>query len=135
LSIFTQQESLVIKFLLGVIVLGIVVTSYRHWIGDEVPSAESEILAFKVAAERIAEEKVRNPHEKKQIRTVKSVNINTSNKVKLMTIPGIGPVTAERIMRHREDYGLFESVEGLLKVKGIGPKTFEKIKNYIKTKD
>jgi len=53
-----------------------------------------------------------------------------------MTIPGIGPVTAERIMIHRQDFGLFQSVEALLEVvRGIGPKTFEKIKPFIKTED
>ena len=53
-----------------------------------------------------------------------------------MTIPGIGPVTAERIMIHRQDFGLFQSVEALLEVvRGIGPKTFEKIKPFINTED
>ena len=52
-----------------------------------------------------------------------------------MTIPGIGPVTAEHIMIHRQDFGLFQSVEALLEVRGIGPKTFEKIKPFIKTED
>ncbi len=135
MSVFTQQEKLIIKFLLGVISLGMIVTAYRHWFGNEVPSAEAEILAFKAAANRVAEEKAKNLVEKKQNQFQKSVNINTSNKADLMSIPGVGPVTAERIIIHREDYGLFNSVEGLLEVKGIGPKTFEKIKAYIKIED
>ena len=49
-----------------------------------------------------------------------------------MTIPGIGPVTAERFILRTEDHGLFNSVEELLNVKGIGPKTLEKIRTYIK---
>ena len=53
----------------------------------------------------------------------------------MMKIPGIGPVTAERIILHREDHGLFNSVEELLNVKGIGPKTLEKIRTYIKYED
>ncbi|MEA1881273.1 MAG: ComEA family DNA-binding protein [Candidatus Marinimicrobia bacterium] len=135
MSVFTQQEKLIIKFLLGVISLGIVVSAYRHWLGSEIPSTEAEILAFKAAAKWVAEEKDKNPAEKRGNQFQKSVNINTSNKADLMSIPGIGPVTAERIILHREDYGLYQSVEGILEVRGIGPKTFEKIKAYIKIED
>ena len=53
----------------------------------------------------------------------------------MMTITGIGPVTAERIILHREDHGLFNSVEELLNLNGIGPKTLEKIKTYRKIED
>jgi comEA protein len=135
LSIFTQQEKLIIKFLLGVIMLGIVVTGYRHWFGESVPSAEKEILAFQAAAVRVAEEKEKNPNENRKNQLLKSVNINTSDKADIMTIPRIGPVTAERIILHREDHGLYNSVEELLNVKGIGPKTLEKIRTYIKIED
>ena len=135
MSIFTQQEKLIIKFLLGVIMLGIVVTGYRHWFGESVPSAEKEILAFQAAAVRVAEEKEKNPNENRKNHLLKSVNINTSDKADIMTIPRIGPVTAERIILHREDHGLYNSVEELLNVKGIGPKTLEKIRTYIKIED
>jgi comEA protein len=135
LSIFTQQEKLIIKFLLGVIMLGIVVTGYRYWFGESVPSAEKEILAFQAAAVRVAEEKEKNPNENRKNQLLKSVNINTSDKADIMTIPRIGPVTAERIILHREDHGLYNSVEELLNVKGIGPKTLEKIRTYIKIED
>lgn len=39
----------------------------------------------------------------------------------MITIPGIGPVTAERFILRTEDHGLFNSVEGLLNVKGYWP--------------
>jgi len=135
LRIFTQQEKLIIKFLLGVIMLCIIVTGYRHWFGESGPSAEKEILAFQAAAVRMAEEKEKIPNENRQNQLLKSVNINTSNKADMMKIPGIGPVTAERIILHREDHRLFNSVEELFNVKGIGPKTLEKIRTYIKIED
>lgn len=96
-------------------------TGYRHWFGESVLSAEKEITAFKSAAMRVAEEKEKNPDENRQTQLLKSVNINTSNKADMMTIPGIGPVTAERIILRTEDHGLFNSVEGLLNVKGYWP--------------
>jgi competence protein ComEA len=49
----------------------------------------------------------------------------------LVKLPKIGPVTAERIIRFRDDYGPFKSIDDLLKVKGIGPKTLEKLKPQI----
>ncbi len=49
-----------------------------------------------------------------------------------MTIPGIVNVTAERIMVHREDFGLYQSVEEMLRVRGIGPKTFEKLNRLLR---
>ncbi len=135
MNLFTQQEKFIIKFLLGVILLGIFVTGYRHWFGDPIPSAEAEINAFKEAVNRVAVEKEKNLAENRQNQLVKSVNINTSNKADLMTISGVGPVTAERIILHREDYGRYNSVEDLLNVKGIGPKTLKKIRTYIKIED
>jgi competence protein ComEA len=49
----------------------------------------------------------------------------------LVILPKIGTVTIERIIRFREDYGSFKSIDDLLKFKGIGPKTLEKLKPQI----
>lgn len=59
------------------------------------------------------------------------ININTAGNQELMKLPKIGPVTAERIMRYREDYGSFVELDDLMKVKGIGPKLLERLKNRI----
>lgn len=61
------------------------------------------------------------------------VDINTARAEDLTIIPGIGPVTAERIVEFRESKGRFTSPESLLGVKGIGPATLEKMRGYIKT--
>ena len=53
------------------------------------------------------------------------VNINTAVKQELMALPKIGPVTAERIIRFRDDFGPFQSIDDLAKIKGIGPKTLD----------
>ena len=59
------------------------------------------------------------------------VNINTAVKQELMALPKIGPVTAERIIRFRDDFGPFQSIDDLVKIKGIGPKTLERLKTRI----
>ncbi len=61
------------------------------------------------------------------------VNINTADSEALQKIPGIGPVTAGKIIMYREQNGRFGSVEDIMNVSGIGEKTFEKIKSEITT--
>lgn len=58
------------------------------------------------------------------------IDLNTADSTMLQTLPGIGPVTAEAIITHRETQA-FASVDDLLLVDGIGPKTFEKLKDHV----
>ncbi len=60
-----------------------------------------------------------------------AVNINTANTKELETLPSIGPVKAKAIDEYRRENGLFKSKEDIIKVKGIGPATYEKLKNHI----
>ena len=59
------------------------------------------------------------------------VNVNTATKEELCTLDGIGEVLAQRILEDREANGPYRSVEDLLRVKGIGEKTLEKIRDDI----
>ncbi len=61
----------------------------------------------------------------------KVISINNGSMEDLQSIPGIGPVTAERIIKYREIKGNFNSIEEIKNVSGIGDKTFEQIKDYI----
>ncbi len=60
------------------------------------------------------------------------VDINKATVESLMSVPGIGKVTAERIVKWRETNGPFRRIEDLIKVKGIGDKAFDKLRPYIK---
>ena len=60
-----------------------------------------------------------------------TVSINYGTLEELCTVPHIGPVTAANIISYRESFGLFQSVDDLVKVKGIGPKTLEKIREHV----
>jgi len=59
------------------------------------------------------------------------VNINTATSEQLDTLPGIGPSTAQKIIDYRATNGPFATIEDILKVSGIGPATFDNIKNLI----
>ena len=59
------------------------------------------------------------------------VNINTADKELLTQLPGIGPVTADSILKYRKTNGQFKSMEELTQIKGIGDKTLIKLKPYL----
>ena len=58
-----------------------------------------------------------------------SVNINKANSAQLQSLNGIGPTKAHEILKYRKAHGGFKSVNELVNVKGIGPKTLLKLKS------
>jgi competence protein ComEA len=59
------------------------------------------------------------------------ININTAESWLLDALPGIGPTTANAIVAYRETSGPYRTLDDLLKVKGIGPSTLDKIRDFI----
>ncbi len=107
----------------------------------------SVLLARYDPANSSVESKIHNDHQKKkqkrpenkqstspadkQDEKTERINLRYAGKEELMTLPGIGPVTANRILAYREENGPFEKPEDLLNVSGIGPVTLENIREYI----
>jgi len=60
------------------------------------------------------------------------LDLNRANVEELMTLPGIGPVLAERIVAHREEHGPFDAPECLLDVEGVGPATLERLEGLVR---
>ena len=60
-----------------------------------------------------------------------TVNINTASAAELVTLPGIGAKTAGRILEYRQKNGPFKKVEELMNVRGVGEKSFLKLRNQI----
>jgi competence protein ComEA len=59
------------------------------------------------------------------------IDINAASAAELTRLPGIGETTAQRIVEFREQNGPFGRIEDLMKVKGIGEKSFEKLRPSI----
>jgi len=59
------------------------------------------------------------------------VNLNTATAAQLETLPGIGKATAERILEYRQKNGSFKKVEDLMNVRGVGEKSFLKLKPLV----
>jgi competence protein ComEA len=63
------------------------------------------------------------------------VNLNTATVADLQALPGIGAATAKLIIEHRQKIGGFKKIEELMNVKGIGEKTFLKLKPMVTVGD
>jgi competence ComEA-like helix-hairpin-helix protein len=61
------------------------------------------------------------------------ININTATKQQLMDLPGIGEVTADRILKYREETGKFSTLKDLRAVKGISKNKLERLSPMITT--
>jgi competence protein ComEA len=59
------------------------------------------------------------------------VNINTATESQIALLPGIGPKIAGKVINYRADNGNFKTAEDIKKVKGVGNKKFEKMRDYI----
>ncbi len=60
-----------------------------------------------------------------------TLDVNRATEGDLERLPGIGPVLARRIVEYRESRGAFQDIEQLRRVKGIGKKTFERIRAFV----
>lgn len=60
-----------------------------------------------------------------------AINVNKANLAQLQTLNGIGPTKAQEIINYRKSHGGFKTVEELVNVKGIGPKTLMKMKAQV----
>lgn len=60
------------------------------------------------------------------------IDINSASWVEWTQIEGIGEATAQKIISDREANGSFRSINDLLRVKGIGPKTLEKMRPFLR---
>ena len=61
------------------------------------------------------------------------LNINTATKQQLLDLPGVGEVTADRILTYRTETGKFYDVDELRAIKGMSKKKIENLKPLITT--
>ena len=84
----------------------------------------------KVTAKKAETKKSTSKAKKNAV--AKNIDINKADKETLTQIPGVGPKTADSILKYRKANGKFKSVNDLTKVKGIGDKSLAKMKPFLK---
>ncbi|MEX1369076.1 MAG: helix-hairpin-helix domain-containing protein [Nannocystaceae bacterium] len=58
------------------------------------------------------------------------INLNTATSEQLQLLPGVGPATAGKIIAYRDRHA-FTSIRQLMRIKGIGRKRFDAVKDYL----
>ena len=70
---------------------------------------------------------------KEALSAARQVDINTADDTALARLPEVGPLLARRIVAYRQQHGRFAVPEELMQVRGVGPKTYEALKGYVRT--
>ena len=89
------------------------------------------IVALVAAPAAVAQDKPAAKPAKAAAAPAGPVNVNTATQAQLESLPGIGAAAAKRIIEYRDKNGKFKKVEELMNVKGIGEKSFLKLKPMI----
>ncbi len=116
----TQRERVTLAFLgaLALVALGIIAWQQQRpplVIHEEPVAAQGQAWDAQLAAAR-------------------QIDINTASRAQLERLPGVGPALAVQIVDDREAHGPFGAPEDLTRVKGIGPKTYESLRDDITVK-
>lgn len=121
----SKQERLVLIFLVAALAVGAAV---KAWRGERAPAAprptevEFDLASPKPPLDAAALAKAIAP---------KKINVNCADVAELCKLPGVGACYAGRIVKYRDAHGPFERPEDLAAVRGIGPKTVEKLRPYV----
>ncbi|HEY7449209.1 MAG TPA: helix-hairpin-helix domain-containing protein [Vicinamibacterales bacterium] len=86
------------------------------------------MVALAIAAPVFAQ---RPTSESSSQATSSPLNLNAATATQLESLPGIGARTAERIIEYRQKNGGFKKIEELMNVRGVGEKSFLKLKPLI----
>ena len=132
---FTRSELRVVALLSIAMTAGIGVRWYRaaHPVPPDVSppfaygALDSTFLALSRPADSVASREAQPPGAPRE-----PIDINTAGADELVALPGIGPVTAARIIEDRQNRGPYRRVDDLLRVKGIGPKKLARIRPHVR---
>jgi len=117
-GVFTRDERAVVVFLVLTVLVGAIVLA----VGRVDPSRVKGLrLETATALEEVAGSSA----------PVWPLNLNTADETELKLLPGIGPVRAKAIIELRKALGYFSDPTDLLEVKGIGPRTLERMRPMV----
>ena len=107
-------------------------TQFR--VGSPPNESSAEVTSTSFSSPALGPAPVPTPAGSKKIRPGEPpINVNTATADELQRLPGVGPVTAQAIVASRAT-APFQTVNDLDKVKGIGPKTVERLRPFVVVK-
>ncbi|MGD0037651.1 MAG: helix-hairpin-helix domain-containing protein [Bacteroidota bacterium] len=129
----TNTERKVILFLVITLLAGAGIRLYQATFPSEPQfdyrSSDSTFAALSAASEDSLAEGVKEGI----ISASGKLNINTATKEQLLDLPGVGEVTADRILTYRAEAGKFFNVDELRAIKGMSKKKIENLRPLITT--
>ena len=137
--VFTKENQLVIIFIIFTVIIGSGVALVRYvrpglFMGKPDYIAGSDSVKHKALPVKITE-KSRLVDEEQIVVPSSSdsdlIDINSATVGELQQLPQIGPVMAKRIVEYRKRHHRFVCIEQIMEVRGIGEKTFEKLKDKV----
>ena len=124
-AIHSWQRWLLLKS--GILTLGILVVLWAGWPASSLEDQDRFLTSIVASGSSI----VRKVPAKPTAPVTTRLNLNTSSRSKLETLPGIGVVLADRIVHYRATYGSFTHIDDLVNVSGIGEKRLRKLKPFV----
>jgi comEA protein len=120
---FTPQETRAILFLLMALLVGSGIVLYQR----SQPGFAPELKLDKSDVDSLGEiEYISSLGQEKKV-----IDLNRATAAELQLLPGVGPALSRRIVEYRETNGEFVEIEDVMQVSGIGPKTFEAIRDHL----
>ena len=142
---FNRNEQIILFLLCGVLIVGIVIRYLDSKDPDsipdfevrknavEVPPPEEKAEVSPVTSLTHRQSPVEVPSPKEDVPQVRElIDINSATAKEFERLHGIGPQIAGRIVAYREKNGAFKRVDDITKVRGIGPKTLERLRPHLK---
>ena len=137
---FNRNEQIVLLLLSAALIVGVVVSLLDRYTADGLPDFEVRKGAVAVPQDTasisqdtapVPPDTASAPQAAVHAPTGASrapLDLNGASEADLQALPGIGPQIARRIVAHRSEHGPFRSLEDLMAVRGIGPKTVERLR-------
>ncbi len=111
----------------GILGMGIAVVLWAGWPEPSMKNPEHSSSPVRPSESHVVQEVHHNPTDHASA----LLDLNVSSRMDLETLPGIGPVLADRIVSYRSIHGDFQQVDDLVNVSGIGAKRLRRLLPYV----
>lgn len=136
---FNRRERTAIVLLTLTLLIGIAVDYFKDMafhkelnrLSADDSIAVTQLLQFTEKTENLLSDALLNENSEPIYPTAHLIDINSASYSELQTLPGIGPVIAQRIVDYRSANGAFSAIDSLINVKGIGKEKMNQLRNLI----